>query len=105
MLRVGTLFNEQKWAFFDFRFDSVFFLCYTIFRDGQLVDKMKKYLATITIDDPFPKKFDYRVEGSSLAVAGAKALLVFRKELKGRRLKQIKLLLTFYGTETPLSVQ
>ena len=72
---------------------------------GQHFDKMKKYLASITIDDPFPKKFDYRVEGSSLAVAGAKALRVFRKELKGRRLKQIKLLLTFYGTETPLSVQ
>jgi len=61
---------------------------------------MKNYLVIITIDDPYPKKFTYRTEGSSFAVGVAKALRTFRKEFKGHRIKNGNIHFEHYASTT-----
>lgn len=50
---------------------------------------MKHYTIDITWNDPYPKNFTYREDGSSIAVAVGKAMRTFRKEQKGRRIKSL----------------
>lgn len=50
---------------------------------------MKNYLIIIKWADPYPKEFKFTEKGSSIAVAGGKALRQFRKEQKGRRIKEL----------------
>ena len=55
---------------------------------------MKHYTIDITWNDPYPKNFTYREDGSSIAVALGKAVRNFRKEQKGRRIKSLVVKIT-----------
>ena len=61
---------------------------------------MKHYLVEVMWNDPYPKKFPYRMEGSSIAVGVGKALRQFRKDVRGRRIKALTIKSIMYGSET-----
>jgi len=53
---------------------------------------MKNIYVQITIDDPYPKKFDKTAKGSTMEVAIKRALQQFRKESWSKRpLKEVKI--------------
>ena len=52
---------------------------------------MKQYLVIITWNDPYPKKYEFRENGTNISVAVARATRVFRKEQKGRRIKELNI--------------
>jgi hypothetical protein len=63
---------------------------------------MKQYLVEILWNDPFPKQSPYRTEASSFIPAIAKALRIWRKENKGRKIKKGMIKFQHYGTKTDL---
>ena len=51
---------------------------------------MKTYLVQITCEIPYPKKFEFRPEGSSHGTAINRAIATLRREhLKGKRVKEL----------------
>lgn len=50
---------------------------------------MKHYIIVISWNDPYPKKFEFRVEASGMGTALARGFRQFRAENKGRKIKQI----------------
>ena len=59
---------------------------------------MKHYLAEIVWNNPYPKKFNYRVSGSNIALGAKRSVMELRKENKGRRIKELQIKITEYGT-------
>jgi len=59
---------------------------------------MKTYRITISFDDPYPKESVYREEASSFATAVKRGLEKFRKEHKGKRIKDLSLMCQDLGT-------
>ena len=55
---------------------------------------MKHYLAEVIWNNPFPKKYQFRVAGSNIALAAKRSLAELRKDNKGRRIKEVTLHLT-----------
>lgn len=49
----------------------------------------KHFLIRISLMLPYPRNFDYREEASSMGTAINRAVAKMRKELKGRRIKEI----------------
>lgn len=60
---------------------------------------MKHYLIEIIWNDPYPKRFDYRVKASNFAVAVSRALKQFRSENKGRRITDGTVKFNYYGAQ------
>ncbi len=50
---------------------------------------MKTYLIKVSLLDPYPKENIYRAEGSNFPCAVGKALRQWRKDYKGRKIKQL----------------
>lgn len=61
---------------------------------------MKNFLVKVeyNFDVSYLKTMEYRVQGSSFPVAVAKALRLFRKDVKGRRVKTGRIIFTQYAT-------
>jgi hypothetical protein len=49
----------------------------------------KNYTVKVEWMDPFPKESEYRTEGSNIVSGTAKGLRQFRKDNKGRKIKNI----------------
>ena len=62
------------------------------------IKQMKNFLVQIIWNDPYPKRYEYRSEGSNFAVGIARAVRTFRKENKGRRVKHLDLKVQEYGS-------
>ena len=63
---------------------------------------MAYYQVEIKWSDPYPKNKSYRTIGSSIGLGAYRALKQFRKENRGRRIKNISLNLIQYATEKAL---
>ncbi len=50
---------------------------------------IKNYLVTITFMDPYPRESSYRSAASNIRAAVGKGLKGWRKENKGRKIKQL----------------
>lgn len=50
---------------------------------------MKNYLAEITFEDPYPKRFSFRVSASNIGLAIYRAFKQFKIQFKGRRVKKL----------------
>lgn len=59
---------------------------------------MQNYLVEVSLNDPYPKRFNYRTTGSSFSVAVGKALRMFRAEFKGRRVKEATIKFQHYAS-------
>lgn len=52
---------------------------------------MKNFIVNITVEDPFPKTEEQRIEASKIEVAVARGLRDFRRDSwKGRPLKSVR---------------
>lgn len=49
---------------------------------------MKTYVVQITVSIPYPRVFEYRTVGSNLWTGVAKAIKMFKKEVKGKRINR-----------------
>ena len=58
---------------------------------------MPQFEIDITWNDPYPKMFRYRTEGSTIGLGVYRALKQFRKENKGRRIKNLNLVVKQYA--------
>jgi len=56
-----------------------------------MTNNIPKWLVTIKVDIPYPKEYQYRMGGSNVGVAISRAYKQFRKELKGKRIKDGRL--------------
>ncbi|MEK7112708.1 MAG: hypothetical protein AAB875_05260, partial [Patescibacteria group bacterium] len=55
------------------------------------LSNLKTYLVSITVQIPYPKTFEFRKEATTIAPAVSRAIKELRKELKGRKLKQMSI--------------
>jgi len=49
------------------------------------------FLIKISVNLPYPRDFEYRIEATSFGTAVNRAFKLFRKELKGRKIREIKI--------------
>ncbi len=49
------------------------------------------YLVKVSWNNPYPVENEYRIEATNLATAAARGIRKWRKENKGRRVKNIKI--------------
>ena len=52
---------------------------------------MKNYFVRIGVDLPYPKEFDFTVEGSNPGTATARAYRKFRRELPRKKIKELRI--------------
>ena len=50
---------------------------------------MPTFLVQVSVNIPYPKQFDYRETATSIGTAINRAIRKFRKEVKGKRIKQV----------------
>ena len=48
------------------------------------------FIVRIKANIPYPKEYEYRIEAHSFSTASSRGIRQFRKELKGKRLKTIR---------------
>ena len=49
------------------------------------------FIVRVKANIPYPKEFEYRIEATQFSTASSRAIRQFRKELKGKRLKTIRI--------------
>lgn len=66
---------------------------------------MKQYLITIQSYLPYPVKKEFRINGSSIATASARAIRKYRKEVGKKKITEMNILITTVGkVEMPILV-
>lgn len=58
---------------------------------GTLSHGMPWYLIKVTVPVPWPKVVEHRIQASTIATAIARAVNKVRKELKGKRIKELSI--------------
>lgn len=61
---------------------------------------MKNFLIQVTVQDPYPKMRQYRVEATHFATGCARALKLFRKDMPRRKIKGFTVQVTDLGDLT-----
>jgi len=51
----------------------------------------KTYLVEVSVYIPYPKTFSYRPVASGLSTAVGRALKMFRKDVKGKKIKSVNI--------------
>lgn len=59
--------------------------------DSTKTTSLKGYLVQITIEIPYPKTLEFREQASGIAPAVSRAIKALRKQIKGKRIKEMRI--------------
>ena len=55
------------------------------------VTSAKNYLVQVTVEVPYPRTLEFRQEASGIAPAVSRAIKLVRKQIKGKRIKEMRI--------------